>query len=159
MSRIVTGKVRFSYVNVFKPREMGGELKYSVVVLVSKSDTDTYNRIVAEINKVAQEATANTFGGTMPTNLAMPIYDGDGLTPSGEVYSQECKGNWVINAKSSSAPEVVDTSCQPIIGRNEFYSGCYGRVSLSFYAYNKNGNKGIGCGLGNVQKLEDRTTP
>lgn len=155
MSKVVTGKVRFSYVNVFEPKDMGGELKYSVAVLIPKADTDTYNRLLAEINKIAQEAISEVFGGIMPANLAMPIYDGDGLKPSGESYGQECKGHWVINAKSSNAPDVVDANCNFIINKNEFYSGCYGRVSLNFYAYNKNGNKGIGCGLGNVQKLED----
>lgn len=155
MNKVITNKVRFSYVHVFEPIELGGEPKYSLVVLVSKSDTDSYNRILAEINKTAQEAINEMFGGVMPANLAMPIYDGDGLKPSGELYGQECKGCWVINAKSSNAPEVVDGNCNPIISKNELYSGCYGRVSLNFYAYNKNGNKGIGCGLGNVQKLED----
>lgn len=85
----------------------------------------------------------------------LPIHDGDGLRQSGEPYGAECKGHWVITANSNSAPEVVDANCNPIISKNEFYSGCYGRASLRFYAYNQNGNKGIGCGLGNVQKLED----
>lgn len=155
MSKVVTNKIRFSYVNVFEPREMGGELKYSVVILIPKSDTDTYNRILAEINRIAQEAVSPTFGGVMPANLAIPLYDGDGLKQNGEAYGQECKGHWVINAKSGMAPDVVDANCNPIINKSEFYSGCYGRASLNFYAYNKNGNKGIGCGLGNVQKLED----
>jgi len=156
MSKVVTNKVRFSYVHVFEPYDMGdGDLKYSVALLISKSDSDTYNRIMAEINRIAQEAVADTFGGVMPANLAIPVYDGDGLKPSGDTYGAECKGCWVINAKSSNAPEVVDANRNPVINKNEIYSGCYGRVSLSFYAYNKNGHKGIGCGLGNVQKLED----
>lgn len=156
MSKVVTNKVRFSYAHVFEAYDMGdGDLKYSVTLLISKSDTDTYNRIMAEINRIAQEAVADSFGGVMPANLAMPVYDGDGLRQNGEPFGQECKGCWVINAKSSNAPEVVDANCNPIISKNELYSGCYGRASLNFYAYNKNGNKGIGCGLGNIQKLED----
>ena len=91
----------------------------------------------------------------MPANPRMPIYDGDGLRESGEAFGPECKGCWVISAKSNTAPEIVDANCQPILSKNEFYSGCYGRASIRFYAYNQNGNKGIGCGLGNVQKLED----
>ncbi|MCI8396178.1 MAG: DUF2815 family protein [Clostridia bacterium] len=154
-NKFVTGKVRFSYVSVFEPKDLGGELKYSTVILIPKTDVDTYNRLMAEIDRVTQEAVATAFGGITPTNLAIPVYDGDGLKPSGEAYGTECKGHWVLNAKTSAAPEVVDASCNPIINKNEFYSGCYGRASLSFYAYNRNGNKGIGCGLGNVQKLED----
>lgn len=156
MSRLVTDKVRFSYVAVFEPKAVnGGDEKYSVTLLIPKNDTNTYQRIMAEINKTLQENVADTFKGVMPANPSLPIYDGDGLRPSGEVFGPECKGHWVMTAKSNIAPEVVDDKCQPIISKNEFYSGCYGKASIGFYAYNQNGNKGIGCGLGNVQKLED----
>ena len=153
---LVTGKVRFSYVSVFEPRAVnGGVEKYSVTLLIPKSDNDTYQKIVAEINKTLQENVADTFKGVMPVNPNLPLYDGDGIRPSGEPFGPECKGHWVISAKSNSAPEVVDANCNPTISKSEFYSGCYGRASIRFYAYNQNGNKGIGCGLGNVQKLED----
>lgn len=157
MNNLVTGKVRFSYANVFEPRasQNGGDPKYSITLLIPKSDKDTYQRIMAEINKTLQENVADTFKGVMPANPRMPIYDGDGLRESGEAFGPECKGCWVISAKSNTAPEIVDANCQSIISKNEFYSGCYGRASIRFYAYNQNGNKGIGCGLGNVQKLED----
>ena len=156
MGNLVTGKIRFSYVNVFSPRVTpNGEEKYSVTILVPKNDIDTYQRISDEINKCLQENLASVFSGVMPSNPKLPIHDGDGLRQSGEPYGAECKGHWVITANSNSAPEVVDANCNPIISKNEFYSGCYGRASLRFYAYNQNGNKGIGCGLGNVQKLED----
>lgn len=156
MGNLVTGKVRFSYVQVFEPRAInGGDEKYSVTLLIPKSDVDTYQRITAEINKCLQENVATTFKGVMPANPSLPLYDGDGLRQSGEPFGPECKGHWVISAKTNTAPEVVDIKCNPIISKNEFYSGCYGRASIRFYAYNQNGNKGIGCGLGNVQKLED----
>lgn len=157
MGNVVTGKVRFSYANVFEPRAVqnGGDPKYSITLLIPKSDNDTYQRIIAEINKTLQENVADTFKGVMPANPRMPIYDGDGVRDSGEPFGAECKGHWVMSAKSNTAPQVVDANCQPIISKNEFYSGCYGRASVRFYAYNQNGNKGIGCGLGNVQKLED----
>lgn len=153
---LVTGKVRFSYANVFEPKEMpNGEEKYSVTLLIPKSDNTTYQKIMAEINKCLQESITSVFKSVMPANPRLPIYDGDGLRESGGEFGPECKGHWVITAKSNTAPEIVDANCQPIISKNEFYSGCYGRASLRFYAYNQNGNKGIGCGLGNVQKLED----
>ena len=156
MSNLVTGKVRFSYAKVFAPRVTpNGDEKYSVTLLIPKSDTVTKQRIDAEINKVLQDNLADVFKGIMPANLKLPIHDGDGVRQSGEAYGPECKGHWVITANSNNAPEVVDANCNPIISKNEFYSGCYGRASLRFYAYNQNGNKGIGCGLGNVQKLED----
>lgn len=156
MSNLVTGKVRFSYANVFEPRQTpNGEQKYSVTLLIPKSDNGTYQRIMAEINKSLQENLATKFNGVMPANPKLPIHDGDGVRQSGEEYGPECKGHWVITANSNNAPEIVDASGNPIISKNEFYSGCYGRASLRFYAYNQNGNRGIGCGLGNVQKLED----
>lgn len=156
MGTLVTGKVRFSYANVFEPRRTpNGEEKYSITLLIPKSDTVTYNNVKAEIEKTLQENLTSTFKGVMPTNPKLPIHDGDGVRQSGEPYGAECKGCWVITANSNNAPEVVDASCNPIISKNEFYSGCYGRASLRFYAYNQNGNRGIGCGLGNVQKLED----
>lgn len=156
MSNLVTGKVRFSYASVFEPRAVnGGEEKYSITLLIPKTDTNTYQRIMAEINKTLQENVADTFKGVMPANPSMPIYDGDGLRPGGEPFGTECKGHWVMSAKSNNPPEIVDQNCNPIISKNEFYSGCYGRASIRFYAYNQNGNKGIGCGLGNLQKLED----
>lgn len=156
MGNLVTGKVRFSYVQVFEPKSInGGDEKYSVTLLIPKSDADTYQRIMAEINKCLQENLAGTFKGVMPANPSLPLYDGDGLRQSGEPFGPECKGHWIISAKTNVAPEVVDANCNPIISKSEFYSGCYGRASLRFYAYNQNGNKGVGCGLGNVQKLED----
>ncbi len=153
---LVTGKVRFSYVNVFEPRQTpNGEEKYSTTLLIPKTDGDTYNRIMQEINKTLQENITTVFKGIPPQNPRLPIYDGDGLRESGEPFGSECKGHWVMTAKSNTAPEVVDSSLNPIMNKNEFYSGCYGRASIRFYVYNQNGNKGIGCGLGNVQKLED----
>lgn len=156
MSNLVTGKVRFSYANVFEPRTtQSGDTRYSVTILIPKTDVATKQKIDAEMTRVLQESISNTFGGVKPANPKTPIYDGDGLRPSGEPYGEECKGHWVITANSKEAPEIVDANLNPIMSKSEFYSGCYGRVSLRFFAYNKNGNKGIGCGLGNIQKLED----
>ena len=64
-------------------------------------------------------------------------------------------GHWFINANSKTAPQIVDKAVKPILNRDEVYSGCYARVSLNFYAFNSNGNKGIACGLGNIQKIRD----
>lgn len=156
MSNLVTGKVRFSYANVFEPRTtQSGEARYSVTILIPKTDVATKQKIDAEMTRVLQESISSTFGGVKPANPKIPIYDGDGLRPGGEPFGEECKGHWVMTANSKEAPEVVDANLNPILSKSEFYSGCYGRVSLRFFAYNKNGNKGVGCGLGNIQKLED----
>ena len=155
---IVTGEVRLSYVNVFEPRanQNGGDPKYQVTVLLPKSDTVTKANIDREIQAELQNGVATKFGGQMPAMPAIPIHDGDGRRPNnGEPFGEECRGCWVFTASSKQRPEVVDENCQPILSATSVYSGCYGRVSIRFFAYNQAGKKGIGCGLGNVQKLRD----
>lgn len=154
---IVTGEARLSYVNVFEPRsnQNGGEPKYQVTVLLPKSDTVTKAAIDREIQAELQNGVATKFGGQMPAMPAIPIHDGDGVRPNGEPFGEECRGCWVFTASSKQRPEVVDENCQPILSATSVYSGCYGRVSIRFFAYNQAGKKGIGCGLGNVQKLRD----
>lgn len=155
-NNIVTGKVRWSYVNLFMPRAMEGqEPKYSVTLLIPKSDAATKAAIDKGIETAIQEGIASTFGGVRPPKIATPLYDGDGVRPSGDDFGPECAGHWVMTASSKLKPEVVDSNVQPILDASEVYSGCYGRVSLRFFTYNKNGKKGIGCGLGNAQKLDD----
>jgi hypothetical protein len=150
-TKIVTGKARLSYVNLFQPRAQneGQEPKYSVCVLVPKTDTATVNKIKAAI-EAAKEAGKPTWGGKVPPGLKVPLRDGDT-----ERDTPEYKGHWFVNATSKQRPQVVDASVQPILSADEVYSGCYGRVSINFYAYNQNGNRGVAAGLGNVQKVAD----
>lgn len=152
---IVTGEARLSYVNIFTPRtsQNGGDPKYSITVLIPKTDIATKQAIDNAIQQAMQEAINN--GIQLPPSPAIPIHDGDGIRQNGEEYGTECKGHWVFTASSKNKPEVVDTNVQPILSPTAVYSGCYGRVSVRFYPYNSNGRKGIGCGLGNVQKLRD----
>lgn len=154
---IVTGEVRFSFVNIFEPRagQNGGDPKYSITILLPKSDIATKQMIDREIQNELQNGISTKFGGTMPAMPAIPIHDGDGARPSGEPFGEECRGCWVFTASTKQKPEVVDENRQPILTQTQVYSGCYGRVSLRFFAYNQAGKKGIGCGLGNVQKLRD----
>lgn len=83
--------------------------------------------------------------------LKTPLRDGDTERPDDPVYAN----SYFINANSASAPGIVDADCQPIIDKSEVYSGVYGRASINFYAFNSNGNKGIACGLNNLQKIKD----
>ena len=159
-SRVTTNKVRFSYVSVFKPRAytQGAEEKYSVTVLVPKSDTDTMARINAAIDAAKQRGAAEKWNGVIPPIVPTPVYDGDGVRPSdGMPFGDECKGHYVFTAtaKKEYPPEVVDALGNPIINQSEVYSGMYGRVNVQFYPYSYSGKKGIGCGLGPIQKLED----
>lgn len=151
-SKVVTGKVRFSFVHVFEPVAVGDDennKKYSVSILIPKSDTATLAKIKAAI-QAAAEAGVNTLGGKIPKGMKTPLRDGDEERDD-EVYA----GCMFMTANTVERPGVVDADLQPILDRNEFYSGCYGRASVTFYAFNKAGNKGIACSLNNLQKLED----
>ncbi len=154
---ITTNKVRASYVNIFQPRvpENGGDPKYSVTLLIPKTDTATINAIFSEIEKAKQEGAQKAFNGNIPPMCRIPIYDGDGYRPSGEPFGEECKGCMVMTASAKMQPSIVGLDMQNIINPAEVYSGCYIRANINFFAYNSNGNKGIGCGLNAVQKIED----
>lgn len=155
---VVTGKVRLSYVHLFTPyaSQQGGEAKYSTTILVPKTDIATKQRIDAAINAAIQDGVSSRWNGVRPPVLAIPVYDGDGVRPSdGMPFGDECRGHWVFTASSKQAPEMVDISMQRILNQTEIYSGIYARVSVRFFPYASNGKKGIGCGLGPVQKLED----
>lgn len=160
LTRVTTGEVRLSYVHLFKPYAAmpGQEEKYSVTLLIPKADTATKARIDAAIEAARQRGITDKWNGVCPPVVPIPIYDGDGVRPSdGMEFGPECKGHWVMtaSAKVDYQPEVVDAGLNPIINQSEVYSGMYGRVNLSFYPYAFGGKKGIGCGLGPVQKLRD----
>ena len=151
-TKVVTGIVRLSYANIFEPASINGSKpKYSVSLIIPKGDTKTIADINAAIDAAIQDGAAK-FGGKIPNKAALklPLRDGD-IERDDEAY----KGSYFVNANSTTAPEVVDRSLQRILDRNEVYSGCYARVSINFYAFNSNGNRGIACGLGNIQKVRD----
>lgn len=154
---ITTGKVRASYVSIFQPHtpQSGGDPKYSVTLLIPKSDMRTINSILAEIEKAKQDGAQKVFGGHIPPMCRIPLYDGDGVRPSGEPFGEECKGHMVVTASAKMQPSIVGLDMQNIINPADVYSGCYIRANINFFAYNTNGNKGIGCGLNAVQKIED----
>ncbi len=142
---------RFSYAHIFEPDSINGsEPKYSVSCIIDKNDTETIAKIKKAV-ETAKEEGKGKWGGKIPANLKLPLRDGDIDRPDDEAYA----GSYFLNANSRQAPQVVDNRVQPIIDQSEVYSGCYGRVSVTFYAYNSNGNKGVAAGLGNVQKLRD----
>ena len=152
-TKVITGiNTRLSYFHGWEPVSInGGEPKYSVSVLVPKTDKATVDAISRAVDAAIEDGLAK-FGGKKPNKAAlkMPLRDGD-LERDDEAY----KGHYFINANSKTAPQIVDKAVKPILDREEVYSGCYGRVSLNFYAFNSNGNKGVACGLGNIQKIKD----
>ena len=152
-TKVVTGVVRLSYANVWEPKSIsGGAEKYSVSLIIPKSDTKTLSAINEAVDAAIEEGKGK-FGGKIPNKAALklPLRDGDIERPDDEAYAN----SYFINAKSTTAPQIVDKNVNPILERSEIYSGVYARVSINFYAFNSNGNKGIACGLGNIQKIRD----
>lgn len=176
-TKVITGKVRFSYAHVHEAHavEEGQTKKYSVSLLIPKSDTVTVSKIQEAI-KSALEAGKAKFGGKIPTNYKNPLRDGDTEREDDENY----EGHFFVNANSAKKPGIVDaTRSKEIMSEadyqarirgkseaeitaidekrspEEFYSGCFGKASVNFYAFNVSGNKGIACGLNNLMKLED----
>lgn len=142
---------RFSYLHCWEPDSVnGGDPKYSVSAIVPKSDTKTVEAIKAAIEQ-AKKDSVSKWGGKIPGNLKTPLRDGDLDRPEDEAY----KGCYFFNANSRQAPQVVDAKVKPILDQSEVYSGCYGNISVTFYGYNSNGNRGIAAGLGNIQKIKD----
>ena len=151
-TKVVTGIVRLSYANIWEPASVnGGTPKYSVSLIIPKSDTKTIAAINAAVDAAIKQGAAK-FGGKIPNKAALklPLRDGD-TEREDEAY----KDSYFVNANSTTAPQIVDRAVQPILDRSEVYSGCYARVSVNFYAFNSNGNRGIACGLGNIQKIRD----
>lgn len=160
-TRVVTGEVRFSFVNLLKPRAplSGGEEKYSVTILVPKSDFQTKQRIDAAIEAAKLQGQQKTWNGVIPPMVAIPIHDGDGVKPSdGMPFGDECKGHWVFSASTNvdQPPKIVDINLNPILDPIEVYSGMYGKIAVNFAPYAHSGKKGIGCYIStNVQKTRD----
>ena len=156
-TKVITGvNTRWSYANVWDPKSIdGGKPKFSVSLIIQKDDTATVDKIKAAIQAAYEEGQSKLKGNgkSVPplTSIKNPLRDGDIEKPDDEAYA----GCYFVNANSSTAPGVVDTDRQPIIERSEVYSGVYGRASINFYAFNVNGNKGIACGLNNLQKIRD----
>lgn len=151
-TKVITGKVRFSYLHVFEPWsiEEGQEKKYTVSLIIKKDDKATLGKINKAIN-AAKELAKAKYGGKLPAKFKLPLNDGDIDRPEDEAYA----GCYFVNANCKTKPGVVDRDCNPILDQDEIYSGCYGRASITFYPFEVSGNKGIACGLNNIQKLKD----
>ena len=155
--KVITGpNTRWSYCNVWQPKSInGGTPKYSVSLIIPKSDTVTINKIKAAIEAAYKEGEAKLKGNgrSVPalSVLKTPLRDGDAERSDDEAYANA----YFVNANSATAPGIVDADRQPILDTSEVYSGVYGRASINFYAFNSNGNKGIACGLNNLQKIAD----
>ena len=150
-TKVITGKVRASFVHIFEPQSVNGsEPKYSCSFIIPKSDTRTVEKIRAAIENAKKESLSK-WGGKIPPNLKLPLRDGDIDRPDDPNYANA----YFVNANSNERPGVVDRRRVPITDPLEVYSGCYVRASITFYPFNTNGNRGVACGLQNIQKWCD----
>ena len=159
-TKVITGRnTIFSYLTINEPKAPlgGGTPKYSASLIIPKSDKVTINKVHAAIQAAYEEGASKLKGNgkSVPplSTLKTPLRDGDIERPDDPTY----KNSFFINANSVTKPGVVDANLNPIIDPGELYSGIIGRASINFYAFNSNGNKGIACGLNNLQKLADGT--
>ena len=156
-TKVITGvKTRWSYANVWQAKSInGGTPKYSVSLIIPKNDTKTVTAVKNAIQAAYEEGQSKLKGSSKSvpalTAIKTPLRDGDAERPDDEAY----KDSYFINANSATAPGIVDAARNPIIEHSEVYSGVYGRASINFYAFNSNGNRGIACGLNNLQKISD----
>ncbi len=159
-TKVLTGEVRLSYAHLNSPynnpSNLNAEPKYSVTMLIPKTDTATKQNIDASIKAAYESAVNAEWKGARPALKNALIYDGDGYRTDGTPFGAECKGCWVITASSKRKPQVVHISdINTELAPQDVYSGMYARVTINFFAFNTNGNKGVGCGLGNVMKTRD----
>lgn len=151
------GKVRFSYLHVFTPRaQEGGDPKYSVTLIIPKSDTALLEAIKAAITN-AFNGGIGKFGGKLPAKgtWKVPLRDGDAERPDDEAFAD----SYFINASCKTKPGVVKWGANgklvDIDNEDELYSGCYGYASVNFFPFNNSGNKGVACGLNNILKTDN----
>lgn len=152
-------KGRLSFVHAFKPHSAipGGEEKYSTTILIPKTDVVVKEAIDNAIAEAENQGLSKAWNGVRPPVVPNPLWDGDGVKADGTPFGQECKGHWVMtaSAKADYPPQVVDRALQPIINQSELYSGCWANVAVNFFPYSYAGKKGVGAGLGNIQKIKD----
>lgn len=152
-TKVVFGPCRLSYTHVFTKYAPDGDTdngKYMTNVLIPKSEKQTVKALQQAIEAAKKAGIVSKWGGKEPKNLELPLRDGD-TDKDDEVY-EDC---FFINAKSSTRPGICDKNKNPIVDEEEIYSGVYAYVSVSFYPYDKNGNRGIACGLNNIMKFKD----
>lgn len=154
-TKVVTGKVRLSYVHLFEPFSQNPDQpeKFSCVILIPKSDKATLRKIKAAQEAAAEAGKAKVFNGKIPANLKTTLHDGD--EEADLERNPEYEGHMYMSVSSKTKPGIVDKDVNPILDSSEVYSGCFARVSINAFAYNTQGNRGVSFGLNHVQKLAD----
>lgn len=160
-TKVITGKVRLSYAHIFEPQlDDNGVEKYSVSLLIPKSDKVTVQKIKEAVTSAKEQGKTEKWGGKIPANCKLPLRDGDAEREDDPVYA----GHYFVNATSKQKPGIAKPIGKHPDGRPKFeeitdttevYSGCYAKVSVNFYPFDAKGNKGVACGLNNIVKIQD----
>ena len=152
------GELRFSYAYVFSPRrnEDGSDGKYSVQLLIPKTDKDAKRYIDAAVEAAKQVGATKCWNGKVPpaAKLHLPLRDGDEENPDDPIY----EGMWFMNAGSKTKPGVrvlENGQMSEAMDVDDFYSGCWGAAVVNFFPYSTSGNMGVAAGLNNVIKTRD----
>lgn len=151
-TKVVIGPCRLSYTYVFNKYNPDGDEKsgkYQTSVLIPVKEKETIAAVRKAIDEAKAAGIVSKWGGKEPKKLDLPLRDGD--DKDDEVYA----GMLYLTAKSSTRPGIVDRDRNPIVDEEEIYSGVWAMVSLTFYPYDTNGNRGIACGLNNIMKFKD----
>lgn len=152
-SKVVVGEVRFSYAHVFEPWG-DTDPKYSVVAVIDKKDTHIIDEIKRAIQAVYDEEKQGTFKGRDIRSIALPLKDGDN-PGEGRDVNPSYAGCYYISANRKTAPGVVGRDRKPIINQDDFYSGCYGYISMTLAPYSVNGKVGVKAYLNHLMKTRD----
>lgn len=150
-TRIMLKNVRLSFPSLFEPTSFqGGDPKYQATFLIPKDDKANLDRLEQAVADAVAEGTAKKFEGKAPKKFKNdPIRDGE------EKDGAEFQGCMFISARNKMKPQVVDAQVNPILDQSEIYAGCYVNATVTAFAYNFEGVKGIGWSLGNIQKVKD----
>lgn len=151
-NKVIFGPCRLSYTHVFNRYNPDGDQadgKYMTNVLIPKDEKETIEAINKAIAEAKKQAIVSKWGGKEPKKLDMPLRDGD------EKDDENYESHLFVNAKSNTRPGIVDRKKVPIVDEEEVYSGVWAIVSVTFFGYDKNGNKGVACGLNNIMKFKD----
>ena len=96
-TKVLTGEVRLSYCHLNEPSlrkdaAPGEKPRYSVTLLIPKTDVATKADIDSAIKAAYEDGVANKWKGLRPEMASPLIWDGDGRRKGGDEFGPECKG-------------------------------------------------------------------
>lgn len=154
LDKVTTPKFRVSWPAVLEPEafEEGGKKKYSLIAIFDPKKFDAEDKKKwREMHRIFEESWKAKFKGKKPANLKSPFRDG----MEKEDWDGFGEGKIFCTLSTLQKPGLIDRHKDPITEQEDFYAGCYARATVTCYAFENKGNRGVGFGLHNVQKLAD----